>query len=209
MRRFPFRDSVVCHVIYISREEYRDNGYVTIPAIMGARAAPAVVAALVPMRYDRNAAGEIRRPPAAAAIGSGTGSTNVEREPANTSENNTIDTSVSTNVEPVPDPIAEAQREREFQTIIRCESGRQAAARDVASNEARDTATANNINGITGPNASNEAPDPIAEAQREREFQTIIRCESGRQAAARILRMDGDADSKWRFLHFGHGYLGK
>jgi hypothetical protein len=56
-------------------------------------------------------------------------SANAEREPANASENNTIDTSASTNVEPVADPIAAAERERELQTIIRCESGRQAAAR--------------------------------------------------------------------------------
>ena len=50
-------------------------------------------------------------------------SENAEREPANASENNMIDTSVSANAEPAADPIAEAQRERELQAAPSASSG--------------------------------------------------------------------------------------
>jgi hypothetical protein len=39
-------------------------------------------------------------------------SANAEREPANASENNALDTSVSANAEPAADPIAEASARR-------------------------------------------------------------------------------------------------
>jgi TolA-binding protein len=50
-------------------------------------------------------------------------SANSEREPANASENNTIDTSVSANAEPAADPIAAAERERELQAAPSARAG--------------------------------------------------------------------------------------
>jgi transposase-like protein len=62
-------------------------------------------------------------------------------------------------------------------------------------------------NSVADADDANASPDPIAEAQRERELQTIIRCESGRQAAARILRIDGDVGTIHEAVVLGEPHL--